>query len=151
MLLASDGTVITGQPLGAAIINNSPFTSQVRLTYNPSDVLRAVAGGALLINGPPAANPGSVPAGQTFTGGAFSQQGTVRQVISPTASAGAFHDPAKGAVKQRWIRLPQGQKANVKFAETSDVGQVRIARLDSPEDEAGYWSYVGTEILEKAK
>jgi hypothetical protein len=41
-----------------------------------------------------------------------------------------------------------GQKANVKFAETSGVGQVRIARLDSPEDQAGYWSYVGTEILE---
>jgi len=41
-----------------------------------------------------------------------------------------------------------GQKANVKFAETSGVGHVRIARLDSPEDQAGYWSYVGTEILE---
>ena len=41
-----------------------------------------------------------------------------------------------------------GQKANVKFAETSGVGQVRIARLDFPEEDAGYWSYVGTEILE---
>src|SRR5215213_2722970 len=41
-----------------------------------------------------------------------------------------------------------GQKANVKFAETAGVGQVRIARLDSPEDQAGYWSWVGTEILE---
>jgi hypothetical protein len=41
-----------------------------------------------------------------------------------------------------------GRKANVKFAETSGVGQVRSARLDSPEDQAGYWSYVGTEILE---
>ena len=37
--------------------------------------------------------------------------------------------------------------ANVKFVETKDVGQVRIARLDSPEEDAGYWSYVGTEIL----
>ena len=37
--------------------------------------------------------------------------------------------------------------ANVRFAETQRVGQVRIARLDSPEDMAGYWSYVGTEIL----
>jgi hypothetical protein len=41
-----------------------------------------------------------------------------------------------------------GQKANVKFAETAGVGQVRSARLDSPENQAGYWSYVGTEILE---
>jgi hypothetical protein len=37
--------------------------------------------------------------------------------------------------------------ANVKFVETASVGQVRIARLDSPEDLAGYWSWVGTEIL----
>jgi hypothetical protein len=38
--------------------------------------------------------------------------------------------------------------ANVRFAETRDVGEVRIARLDSPPRDAGYWSYVGTEILE---
>ena len=38
--------------------------------------------------------------------------------------------------------------ANVVFTETRGTGQVRIARLDSPEDMAGYWSYVGTEILE---
>ena len=37
--------------------------------------------------------------------------------------------------------------ANVRFEETSGTGQVRIARLDEPEDMAGYWSYVGTEIL----
>lgn len=37
--------------------------------------------------------------------------------------------------------------ANVRFDETNGTGQVRIARLDSPEDMAGYWSYVGTEIL----
>jgi len=38
--------------------------------------------------------------------------------------------------------------ANVVFTETRGTGEVRIARLDSPEDMAGYWSYVGTEILE---
>jgi len=36
---------------------------------------------------------------------------------------------------------------NVQFVETASVGQVRIARLDSPEELSGYWSYVGTEIL----
>ncbi len=36
---------------------------------------------------------------------------------------------------------------NVQFVETASVGQVRIARLDEPDDMAGYWSYVGTEIL----
>ncbi len=35
---------------------------------------------------------------------------------------------------------------NVQFVETANIGQVRIARLDEPEDMAGYWSYVGTEI-----
>lgn len=37
--------------------------------------------------------------------------------------------------------------ANILFTETQGTGQVRIARLDSPPDLAGYWSYVGTEIL----
>jgi hypothetical protein len=38
--------------------------------------------------------------------------------------------------------------ANVVFTETRRTGQVRIARLDHPDDMAGYWSYIGTEILE---
>jgi hypothetical protein len=62
----------------------------------------------------------------------------------------SFLDGAKGDLRKRILLHMNawGQKANVKFAETSGVGQVRIARLDSPEDQAGYWSYVGTEILE---
>jgi hypothetical protein len=39
------------------------------------------------------------------------------------------------------------RRANVVFTETHGTGQVRIARLDTPDDMAGYWSYVGTEIL----
>lgn len=38
--------------------------------------------------------------------------------------------------------------ANVTFTETRGAGQVRIARLDSPPELSGFWSYVGTEILE---
>jgi hypothetical protein len=38
--------------------------------------------------------------------------------------------------------------ANVLFTETRGTGQVRIARLDAPDDVAGYWSWIGTEILE---
>ncbi|MGY4366692.1 hypothetical protein ACVW1A_002757 [Bradyrhizobium sp. LB1.3] len=62
----------------------------------------------------------------------------------------SFMDSPKSDLRRRILLHMNawGQKANVKFAETSGVGQVRIARLDSPEDEAGYWSYVGTEILE---
>ena len=37
--------------------------------------------------------------------------------------------------------------ANVKFSETKGDAQVRIARADAPEAVAGYWSYVGTDIL----
>lgn len=37
--------------------------------------------------------------------------------------------------------------ANVTFTETRGTGKVRIARLDSPPKDAGYWSYLGTEIL----
>lgn len=41
-----------------------------------------------------------------------------------------------------------GSQANVRFTETKGVGEVRIARLDSPAKMRGYWSYVGTEILD---
>lgn len=37
--------------------------------------------------------------------------------------------------------------ANVTFRETTGAAKVRIARLDSPPDMSGYWSYIGTEIL----
>jgi len=36
---------------------------------------------------------------------------------------------------------------NMRFVEVARDGLVRIARLNSPEDMRGYWSYVGTEIL----
>jgi hypothetical protein len=39
------------------------------------------------------------------------------------------------------------QSANVSFVPTSGHAQVRITRLNHPEDMAGYWSYVGTQIL----
>jgi hypothetical protein len=38
----------------------------------------------------------------------------------------------------------------VAFTETNGSAKVRIARLDSPPEMAGYWSYIGTEILEIA-
>jgi hypothetical protein len=43
-----------------------------------------------------------------------------------------------------------GKTANVRFTETKGTGKVRIARLDSPPDMSGYWSWIGTEILEIA-
>lgn len=38
------------------------------------------------------------------------------------------------------------KSANVLFVEASTDPEVRIARADSPPDDAGYWSYVGTDI-----
>ena len=62
----------------------------------------------------------------------------------------SFLDTPSTALRSRILKHMNawGEQANVLFSETEGIGQVRIARLDSPEDMAGYWSYVGTEILE---
>jgi len=62
----------------------------------------------------------------------------------------SFMDNPSTALRSRILKHMNawGEHANVLFSETSGVGQVRIARFDSPEDVAGYWSWVGTEILE---
>src|SRR5215213_6907669 len=62
----------------------------------------------------------------------------------------SFLDSPSTALRARILQHMNawGEHANVLFSETQGVGQVRIARLDSPPDMAGYWSYVGTEILE---
>ncbi len=39
------------------------------------------------------------------------------------------------------------KSANVQFKETKSYPQVRIARAGSPPEVAGYWSYIGTDIL----
>jgi hypothetical protein len=62
----------------------------------------------------------------------------------------SFMDNPSGALRSRILLHMNawGKHANVRFSETRGTGQVRIARLDSPVDMAGYWSYIGTEILE---
>lgn len=62
----------------------------------------------------------------------------------------SFLDNPPVALRNRILRHMNawGEQANVLFSETRGVGEVRIARFDSPPDMAGYWSYVGTEILE---
>ena len=65
----------------------------------------------------------------------------------------SFMDNPSVALRTRILKHMNawGQHANVLFSETEGVGQVRIARFDSPEDDAGYWSWLGTEILEVAE
>lgn len=62
----------------------------------------------------------------------------------------SFMDNPSSALRTRILSHMNawGESANVVFSETQGTGQVRIARLDSPEAMAGYWSYMGTEILE---
>jgi hypothetical protein len=62
----------------------------------------------------------------------------------------SFLDNASAPLRRRILAHMNawGEAANVVFSETHETGQVRIARLDAPTDMAGYWSYVGTEILE---
>jgi hypothetical protein len=62
----------------------------------------------------------------------------------------SFLDGESPALRARILRHMNAwsKTANVQFVETRSKGQVRIARLDSPPRMAGYWSYIGTEILE---
>ena len=62
----------------------------------------------------------------------------------------SFMDRAKSDLRKRILLHMNawGKKANVKFVQTAGTGQVRIARQKSPPADAGYWSYIGTEILE---
>jgi len=64
-------------------------------------------------------------------------------------SVSFMDNPAK-ALRSRIVKHMNawGKSASVVFRETQGTGQVRIARLDSPPDSAGFWSYIGTEILE---
>jgi hypothetical protein len=61
-----------------------------------------------------------------------------------------FLDNPPASLRTRIVRHLNAwsKTANVQFTETRGTGQVRIARLDSPPDMSGYWSWVGTEILE---
>jgi hypothetical protein len=62
----------------------------------------------------------------------------------------SFLDNPSVALRTRILKHMNawGEHANVLFSETTGVGKVRIARFDSPPDMSGYWSYIGTEILE---
>jgi hypothetical protein len=62
----------------------------------------------------------------------------------------SFMDNPSSALRSRILLHMNawGKTANVVFSETEGQGQVRIARLDRPASMAGYWSYIGTEILE---
>ena len=55
---------------------------------------------------------------------------------------------SKGLRKRILLHMNAWTKtANIRFRETDGLGMVRITRLDEPEDMAGFWSYVGTQIL----
>lgn len=61
----------------------------------------------------------------------------------------SFLDNPSRALRARILQHMNAwnKSANVLFSETQGTGQVRISRLDTPADMAGYWSYIGTDIL----
>lgn len=110
-LLDKTGSVVDAHPTAAAIVNKSPFQSQVVLTYRPADLQRATA---LALSGPPVDgqhNGNESAACTAFSGAGYTGACTIRQVISPMASANAFLDPAKGKVSTRWHWLSKRQRA----------------------------------------
>jgi hypothetical protein len=60
-----------------------------------------------------------------------------------------FLDNPEAALRRRILGHMNSwsKTANIQFSETRGDAMVRIARLDSPEESAGYWSYVGTQVL----
>lgn len=64
-------------------------------------------------------------------------------------SVGFLDNPPANLRKRILLHMNAWAKsANVKFVASSTDPKVRIARLDSPPSMSGYWSYLGTEILE---
>jgi hypothetical protein len=64
-------------------------------------------------------------------------------------TVGFLDNPSK-ALRERILahmNAWNARGANIEFVESSVDPQVRIARSDDPPDMAGYWSYLGTDIL----
>ena len=61
-----------------------------------------------------------------------------------------FLDNASAALRARILLHMNAwsKTANVQFVESHTDPQVRIARLEDPPEMSGYWSYLGTDILE---
>lgn len=60
-----------------------------------------------------------------------------------------FLDNPNQALRKRILEHMNAwnKTVNIRFSETKETGEVRIARLDSPPRDSGYWSYIGTQIL----
>jgi hypothetical protein len=57
-------------------------------------------------------------------------------------------NPSQALRKRLLLHMNAWSKTtNTRFVETQEKGHVRIARFDQPPDMAGFWSWVGTEIL----
>lgn len=122
----------------------------------PSSKLVGAATRALQIN--PANHPSPGVRANLMTGGAA---GRMRLAIVigrrwPTTGVrlgvGFLDNPPANLRKRILLHMNAWAKsANVKFVASNTDPKVRIARLDSPPSMSGYWSYVGTEILEIAR
>ena len=119
----------------------------------PRHKLVAAAQRALDIN--PANHPGARAAAQILAGGLGGKERLALVVGRRWPTTGVkltvgFLDGAPADLRARILLHMNAwaKSANVQFTETATDPQVRITRLNAPEDMAGYWSYIGTEILE---
>lgn len=60
-----------------------------------------------------------------------------------------FLDSPPAALRKRIVLHMNSwsKSTSMSFRETRGTGEVRIARVTSPPEDAGFWSYIGTEIL----
>ena len=118
----------------------------------PPGLQEAAARRAVEIN--PANHPGAALAARALAGGPISPARIALVVGKRWPATGvrltvAFLDNPPAALRTRILAHMNawGTKANVKFTQTKTDPQVRIARAGSPPEAAGYWSYIGTDIL----
>jgi hypothetical protein len=122
----------------------------------PDERVIEAAQRALELN--PANRPHPAVAARALAGGPMGRQrlalvvGRRWPVTGIKLTVGFLDNPPADLQKRILLHMNAwGKTANVAFVASKANSKVRIARLDDPPDMAGYWSYVGTEILTISK
>jgi hypothetical protein len=118
----------------------------------PNELREAAARKALKLN--PANHPHPALVARALAGGPMGPAriallvGKRWPVTGVKLTVGFLDNPPADLRKRILAHMNAWAKsANVQFKETKSRAQVRIARAGSPPEVAGYWSYIGTDIL----
>jgi hypothetical protein len=128
-LLAASGTSISATPTSTSV-ETTGFTSRVHVLYGTTDLAPAAA---IELRGPPVDSSSSAVKscfGGGFNGGGTTTNGAgnVRQVVMPTASADAFHDPAAGTLVQHWTKPKVSNRVKRALKRTKRAKHIRRHR-----------------------